>query len=136
MTCGISMLMGAGEPRVSLSNQIVSADNVDPGDAIAAYSLDADGDVTTGINGVLTDVGDWLAPKILMSSYECFATVNSGAVSGGTTGSWIGLEIDRLWTRTQTTVGVSGVNLTIQIRKKLTTLVLASCTVQLNAEVT
>lgn len=62
----------------------------------ASFSLESDGDIA--ING--SDVGDWLSPKSAAPSlYEVRATVVSGSVSSGTTGSWLALTSTRTWTR-------------------------------------
>lgn len=128
----------AGGPTIALSNQNIAALSADPTDATAAYSLENDGDVSRTVNGAVTDLGDWMSPKNsgLASLFECRATLNSGSLTGGTTGSWLGLGTTRSWTRTQTSVGASAANLTIEIRRAGTTTTIASCTVQLDAEVT
>lgn len=65
----------------------------------ADFGLESDGDVI--VNGV--DVGDWLSPKSAAPSlYEVRATVVSGSVSTGTTGSWLALTSTRSWTRVDT----------------------------------
>lgn len=87
----------------------------------SSYALESDGDIIAAVVG---DVGDWITPKgKAPGAYECRATLNSGSVATGTTGSWLALTSTRTWT-----VGVSGsANLTIEIR--LGSTVLASGTV-------
>jgi hypothetical protein len=138
MTALMQGLVSAGLPKIQLSNQNVSALSADPTDATAAFSLENDGDVSKTENGVVTDLGDWMVPKVpgFISFYECMATLNSGSLSGGTTGSWLGLGTTRSWTRSQTSVGASSANITVDIRRVGTTQILATCVVLLDAEVT
>jgi hypothetical protein len=102
----------------------------------ATYTLESDGDViiATTVDGSL-DAGDWISPKASApSDYEVRATLNSGTLTSGTTGSWLALSSNRSWTLTRVVVGVADqVDLTIEIRKG-SGAVLASASVTLDAE--
>jgi hypothetical protein len=137
MTFGLQMLASAGGPRITLSNVNVDASALNPDDALAVYQLENDGDVNQIVNGVTTDLSDWMVPKVsaFASQFEVFATLNSGSLTGGTTGSWLGLGTTRSWTRGQDAIGASTAQLGIQIRRVGTSNVLASCTVNLSATV-
>ena len=135
MTIGQQFFFGAGEPRITLTNQTIPASALDPADATAAYTLEADGDVSQSVNGTPTDLGDWIAPKVGLANYEVFATLNSGSLTAGTTGSWVDLTLGPTWVRNRTTVGSAAANITVQIRRKFTTTVLASATISLTADV-
>jgi hypothetical protein len=137
MTAGIQALVAGGGPRIALSSTNVDATAIDPSDATAAYTLENDGDILSTVNGVVTDLGDWMSPKIasLAANYEVMATVTGGSVSGGTTGSWLNLGSNRSWTRAQTSAGSSFATLTVQIRRTGTATVLASATIDLSAQV-
>jgi hypothetical protein len=81
-----------------------------------------------------SDTGDWVIPNGNASLYEVRATVNSGAVSSGTTGTWLSLGTTRTWTLTRDTAGISSVNLTIDIRLIGGTAILATAPVNLSIE--
>jgi hypothetical protein len=134
----MSILLAAfgaiGGDRISLSG--VSVSSVGAGTQTATYTLESDGDVmsaTTG--GGSVDQGDWIDPKAnAPSDYEVQATLVSGTLSTGTTGSWLALSSNRSWTLQRVTVGAATqVTLTIEIRKG-SGAVLASATVTLDAE--
>jgi len=83
--------------------------------------------------GSYADVEDWITPTSAASgAYEVKATLNSGALTTGTTGSWLALSSTREWT-VETSIGVVDANLTIEIRRGST--VLDSATVTLSAQV-
>ena len=135
----MSILLAAfgaiGGDRISLSGLTISA--IGSGGAqTATYTLESDGDViiATTVDGSL-DAGDWISPKASApSDYEVQATLVSGTLSTGTTGSWLALSSNRSWTLQRVTVGVATqVTLTIEIRKG-SGAVLASATVTLDAE--
>jgi hypothetical protein len=134
----MSILLAAfgaiGGDRISLSG--VSVSSVGAGTQTATYTLESDGDVmsaTTG--GGSVDQGDWISPKASApSDYEVQATLVSGTLSTGTTGSWLALSSNRSWTLTRVVVGVADqVELTIEIRKG-SGATLATATVTLDAE--
>lgn len=86
------------------------------GNVSGGYKLEADGDIMarTGATTVYVDNGDWCVPKskALGSGYQVRATLNSGSLSTGTTGTWLALTSDREWTVGQ----YDTANLTIDIR--------------------
>lgn len=134
----MSILLAAfaamGGDRISLSGVAVSS--VGSGTQTATYTLESDGDVVTATTpGGSIDAGDWIDPKAnAPSDYEVRATLNSGTLTSGTTGSWLALTSNRSWTLTRVTVGAANqVQLTIEIRKG-SGAALASATVTLDAE--
>ena len=124
-----------GEPLISLSNLTIGSTGA--GSQSASYTLESDGDVvaTTTLFGA-SDQGDWVDPKAAApGTYEVRATLNSGTLTSGTTGSWLALTSNRSWTLTQESVGAADqVDLTIEIRKGAGA-TLASASVTLDAEV-
>ena len=134
----MSILLAAfaaiGGDQIALSN--VSVSSTGAGSQTATYTLESDGDVMSdsSIFGPV-DEGDWITPKAnAPSDYEVQATLNSGTLTSGTTGSWLALTSNRSWTLTQATVGAADtVDLTIEIRKG-SGATLASATVTLDAE--
>lgn len=134
----MSILLAAfaamGGDRISLSGVAVSS--VGSGSQTATYTLESDGDVVTATTPLgSSDIGDWIDPKAnAPSDYEVRATLNSGTLTSGTTGSWLALTSNRTWTLGRVTVGVADqVELTIEIRKG-SGATLASATVTLDAE--
>jgi len=134
----MSILLAAwaamGGDKISLSGVAVSS--VGSGTQTATYTLESDGDVVTATTGGgSVDAGDWIDPKAnAPSDYECRATLNSGTLTSGTTGSWLALTSNRSWSLQQITIGqATQVDLTIEIRKG-SGATLASATVTLDAE--
>lgn len=139
MTFGMQMLAIAGGPRITLSNANPQALVSDPSDATAVYQLTNAGVINRIINGATTSLGNWMTPQIsaLAGNYDVRATLQSGSLTSGTTGSSQNLGTTRSWNRSQTTVGASSATLLIEIfRAGTTSPTLASCTVTLDAEVT
>lgn len=137
MTFGFQMLMGIGGARISLADaDNVDAVNIDPGDATAAFSLENDGDIVATNNGIPTDLGDWIEPKVGIANYDVKATLLAGTLTSGTTGSNLNLGTTRSWTRSQTSVGSSSAQIRLDITfTGTTTPVLATATITLSAQV-
>ena len=132
------LLMGtSGGAQITLANAIVYAIAISPSSASASYELQLDGDIVTYENGVPTDTGDWIIPRSAAGGdYEVYATLNSGTLDSGTTGSWLGLGTSRSWGVTRSSLGTDSAQIGLEIRRVGTVNVLGSCTVDLNAEVT
>lgn len=126
--------LGAGDLVSLPTPYTASATVASPTTAIAQYQLRSSGDIfATTSNNTVFDVGDWIAPKANAGGYECFATLNSGTLTGGTTGSWLALTVDRSWSRTRASLGTTTAQITVDIRKVGTTQVLATVVVTLSA---
>lgn len=133
---GITALMvgvgGLSSGTVSLSNSNVYNGGIAPANALASYSLNPSGQIVA--TGQPTTF--WVAPQVGMELFEVRATLNSGALSAGTTGTWLALNSIREWACAQTEVqGIQSANLTIQIRRIGDSTILASATVTITAEV-
>lgn len=79
---------------------------------------------------------DWLASYASPSNYEVYATLQSGTLFSGTTGSWLALSSDREWSvrdAVPDSISETAV-LSLQIRNALTTIVLDTATITLTAE--
>lgn len=104
----------------------------------AGYELTSAGKERSGVGSagsiIYTNTGDWVIPNGSASLYEVRATLNSGAVTTGTTGSFLSLGTTRTWTVTRTTAGISAANLTIDIRRIGGATILATATVALEVE--
>lgn len=111
-----------------------------PATAGVGYRLTSGGKEQGGIGTassiLYSDIGDWVIPNGNANLYEARATLNSGAVSSGTTGSWLALSSTQTWTVTRSVVGTSTANLTIEIRLAGGPgTILASATVDMTADV-
>lgn len=122
----------------SLTDRVISAQFLSS--ASAAYSLMADGRArqSTTPGGDAYVGSEWLliAPTTTADTglFECRATVASGTLTSGTTGTWQSLDNTRTWTLTNTTESTTAtVVLDIEIRDAETDTVQSSCTVTLQA---
>ena len=113
------LLASGGGFVVSLSGETVSDIQSSPATATATITIKSTGIVekTENVTTTQIDSPDWVSPTSLAGgAFEVQATVNSGAVSAGTTGSWLALSSDRSWTCTSSIVGTATANLTLAIR--------------------
>ena len=126
-----------GPGIVSLASGGYSATHVvvDPSNANAIFELRSNADVAKNSGAVMVVVGQWVVPASAAGFYEVFATLDSGTLSAGTTGTWLALSNTRTWARNRTTIGQSQAQITIQIRQIGTTEVLATAVVTFNAVV-
>lgn len=106
------------------------------GTATAQYQLLSNGHIAeTANNNIVVDQGSWVLPNSRALNYECFATLNSGALTSGTTGAWLALTADRIWTLSKTGPGGISAQITVQIRLVGSAVILATSVVTLNAEI-
>ncbi len=105
--------------QVQLTAHVVQSHVTDPADAEAGLRVGSDGKIyqrtTSGGAYVLIAGNEWLDQAIDPGKYSCRVTVNSGSLTTGTAGSWLPLTADRDFTRTQTVVGQSIVDFTLEI---------------------
>jgi hypothetical protein len=132
-TISVSKFYGTTAELVTIADENIASFRVASGTAVSTYTLSSTGDINQTKNTTTTDIGDWITPKSAASNYECFATLSSGSLSSGTTGSWLALTSSRSWTRNQSTNGTSTAVIVVQIRKIGTTTVLDSATITLEA---
>lgn len=136
MTGALCALVGVGRDLVVMPSLNLSAVAVSPTAASVSFQLNSTG-LYAGIEQSVANYnGSWVNPNANASLYECFATLNSGALTTGTTGAWLPLNVNQSWSRDRTAVGISAANITIQIRLIATGFVAATGTIDLNAEVT
>ena len=131
---------GGGQGAVSITNQNLLDQQTTPTDTYAGYRLNTNGkaQTSTGIAESYSDVtGEWLRSGSA-SAFECRATLNSGTLFSGTTGSWLALTSTRQWDvkYTSNLAGSSTADLTVEIRRVGGTVVSDSATILLEAEVT
>mgnify|MGYP003473790239 FL=1 len=109
-----------------LNNAAVSSVGV--GSRTAGWKIDTDGFVYTLKQAAYTARYQWTTDS--PANFEVKATLVSGAVTTGTTGSWLSCSTDREWT----VISDASASLTIEVRDSATAIVLASCSVDLYAE--
>jgi hypothetical protein len=132
---GVGMMMlGSGGDLVKISNATISSVN-SGGNASAAYRISSTGSIDSvrSPEGT-TSLGSWVVPTTSASKYEAMATVTSGSLSLGTTGSFINCSASPMWTRNATVVGTFTAVITVDIRLIGTTTVLTTASITLTAE--
>ncbi len=132
----IPITSGLAVPRITISDLSVDDVTISPTNASATYQLTSAGVINQITNsGGTTSPGNWISPvSAAGGNYEVRATVNSGSLTSGTTGSWTALSSSQSWVRQQTSIGTSSCNLTIEIRHATTLVVLDTASITLNAE--
>lgn len=101
----------------------------------AEYQIRNTGFVWIDDTGTLVSYEQWVTPTFAANNYEVFATLSSGALSSGTTGSWLALSSDRSWRCSQIGTGVRAATLAMQVRQIGTTTVLDTWNVDIVAQV-
>jgi len=118
---------------VNFNDAVVTAAGV-PAQS-AGYRINTNGFVYEVVNGVDTSLGQWVTPSSAGGNYEVFATLTSGTLSSGTTGSWVATSGTPLWTRVAVISGtINIVELVMDVRATGTGTVLDSWSVTLEAE--
>jgi hypothetical protein len=118
---------------VNFNDAVVTAAGV-PSQS-AGYRINTNGFVYQVVNGVDTSLGQWVTPSSAGGNYEVFATLTSGTLSSGTTGSWVATSGTPLWTRVAVISGtINIVELVMDVRATGTGTVLDSWSVTLEAE--
>lgn len=128
MTGALAAAQAFGE-SVHLSNSDTVFDGkASPAAALARWVLASNGDILHVTSSGSTIHSNWIRPAVNTSNYEARATVNSGAVTGGSgTGSWLGLGTSRNWEAgINPGPGSAAANLKIEIRRVGTTTILAT----------
>jgi hypothetical protein len=124
---------GSGGATILLGYQFIFAFN-SGARATAAYRLGSDGIVYQSLNGgAYTSLATWCNPGAQAGNYECFATLSSGTLSSGTTGSWLALSSNQTWTRFADVGFDFSAELSIVIRRVGDTAIAASATIDLQA---
>lgn len=128
-----------GGDTLALVGYTDSVFDIAPATGGVGYQLTSGGKEQGGIGSaasiIYSDLGDWVIPNGNASLYEVRATLNSGTLSSGTTGSWLALTSTRTWTVTRSVIGVSTANLTIEIRRIGGTTILATAPVDMTVDI-
>jgi hypothetical protein len=101
----------------------------------AGYRINTNGFVYQVVNGTDTSLGQWVTPSSAGGNYEVYASLVSGTLSSGTTGSWVATSGSPLWTRVAAIAGTLNiVELVMDVRATGTGTILDTWSVQLEAE--
>jgi hypothetical protein len=122
-----------GPASITLTDQLISA--LTTGTAEAWYFLTAAGLVqqSTQVGGINpSTLENWCIPANQAQNYEARVTVTAGALTGGTTNTWLALSSTRSWYLSTSGSGQSdNCILTVEIRRVGTTNILDSATIDL-----
>jgi hypothetical protein len=105
------------------------------GAATATYQVNSNGSDYETVNTSTTVLTQWVTPAYVGGNYEVYATLSSGTLNSGTTGSWVATSGSLSWTVIKG--GSSGTNsavLAMQVRAVGTTTVLDTWNITLTAE--
>jgi hypothetical protein len=128
----IASFYGTTTGTVAISNQSIS--DFQSGTAFAQYTLNANGRVYSETASGTTELEQWCFPTQQAGGFDVYATLTSGALTSGTLNTWMSLVTTRSW-RVETLFSgdsIFGV-LTIELRRRNTTTVLDTITVDLDA---
>ena len=130
----------APETSASISNHTILATWFYPpnGSATASYILNSSGvaqhrEIQTGGTTTTNYPGEWLVTGD-PGNFEVKATIVSGTLTNGTTGTWMALDSTRSWSKTKSAnYGTDTCVLTIQIRNIVSQVILDTATITLSA---
>jgi hypothetical protein len=106
-----------------------------PTPANARLTIQADGDVERVQGAGVTDIGDWISPKINMALYECRLTPISGTLSVGNVNVFEALNVDVQYGVQQAVIGSKAFSGTWELRRIGGSLILASIALSMTATV-
>lgn len=129
--------MGAGGPVIAITNRSISHTSGGILPASATYTLGSDGVVyrQTGSSPAVA-LETWDNQSATVGNYEAKVTVTSGALTSGTTGSWVSLGSSKSWDLSISAGGYDQCVFTVEIRLASSGVVLDSATITLTADAT
>lgn len=113
---------------VSISDATYSDTEASPDPASVTLTMLNDGTGSGGFDSV-----PWLVGGTNGSAFEVRATVTSGSLSSGTTGSWLALSATRSWTVTRSSLGGKTCTFTLEVRDAATQTVQDTASITLTA---
>jgi hypothetical protein len=133
----LQLLLGGASDRFPVDDIVLAAFNseIDPTDADALVRLTSGGIIETVENGSVTNIGDWIDPKVNMALYEVRVTPTSGTLSSGNVNVWEALTSTRSWGVVQAAVGSKVFTGTVEVRRASDSVVVATTTMSLTATV-
>lgn len=133
-TISISNFYGTSNVVISISNQNIIDGTGGARTATAGYRLTSGGQAQSLINTTFTNLEQWCTPTSQAGNYEARVTVNIGALSSGTTGTWVALSTTQTWTLVVPVGNSELCEFLVEIRRTGTTTVLDSATIELLAD--
>lgn len=127
---------GKSSVVISVTDQTISDFTGGARSASTGYRLTSGGQADGLVNVTWSNLEQWCTPTSAASDYEVLATLVTGSLSSGTTGSWLALSSTQTWTRTASVGTSQFCSFTVQIRKTGTSTVLDSATINLEADAT
>lgn len=121
----VASTLGRGA-QVGFITGAVSDFQLSPGTSNAEVTFTNTG-TYTGTGNIQGFSGNWITPTSAAgSAYDIRMTRNSGATpTGSTTGIWLSLGTTRTWTISQSGIGTTASNVTVEIRNASTLAVLS-----------
>ena len=121
----VASTLGRGA-QVGFITGAVSDFQLSPGTSNAEVTFLNNG-TYTGTGNIQGFSGNWITPTSAAgSAYDIRMTRNSGATpTGSTTGIWLSLGTTRTWTISQSGIGTTASNVTVEIRNASTLAVLS-----------
>lgn len=135
MSSASAAMMGGSAAVVSITNQSVTQTAALAANTVAGYRTNASG-IAERRNGTdYTTLETWLLSGAA-GDYDVRATLTAGALSSGTTGTWLDMGTSREWYCQDSIVDGTPVTatLTIEIRDGTSLVVLDSATITLSSE--
>lgn len=129
----------AGTWREVFTGDTFNTTNVDVqelnlGNAAAYFNMLSNGTITEFTNlGGTVGHGNWVTPTSSAANYQVRATLLTGALSSGITGSWLTMTSNQAWACADS-AGITQATLTIEIRDTATSTVRATFNVSLYAD--
>ena len=124
---------GKGGAVVNFVDQSIYSGTSSP--ATAGYRVNSDGFDYENVQSVYSVLTQWVTPTSAGGNYEVFATITSGSLTTGTTGSWLATSGNPTWTRTNGSVGtLATVVLAMQVRATGSGTILDTWNVTIEAE--
>lgn len=128
---GIRNFYGTSSVVISFTNTYVETIVTTPDVAEAVYDIRTNGN--SYVNYSLYE--QWCTPTSAATNYEVYATLTSGSLTYGTTGSWLPVTSILQWYVQRTSIGTSTASLSMQVRRTGTSTVLDTWTVDFVATV-
>ncbi len=121
----VASTLGRGA-QVGFITGAVTDLQISPGSAAAEVTFTNTG-TYTGTGNIQGFSGNWITPTSAAgSAYDIRMTVNTGSTpTGSATGIWLSLGATRSWSITQSGIGTTASNVTVEIRNASTLAVLS-----------
>lgn len=129
-----------GDNFAGFITEVIHDVEITPTNALAGYRLNLDGTIQraqqSGTNNYLGS-DSWIIPRANASLYKVKATIISGTLTTGTSGSFLGLEATQTWekVRTSDVAGVDECVFTLEIQRKSDSVSMKTVTITLQADV-